>query len=268
MFWIIPKGVKNVDAWLSGKGSAYYIPSNGKRGAKPSQSLIERDAEFIRLYTKEAKTLQEIGNIYGVTRELVRQRLKKCGLAGEIGGGRLRTALNKAHAPKVINKFERKCFDMFGCSREFRDRYGSYQERGSILRAYIDQRKNAKSRKIEWELTFPEWLEIWQESGHLKNRGIGLGKYVMSRMCDIGAYSKENVVIKTHEENSRESREVDAIKGRWVSVEYNGVSYQSLNALCKALKLNTGTVYNRIKNLGYALDQAIETPIKRKDIEK
>lgn len=253
-FWIVPKNVIDVDSWINGAETFYYIPKNGKRGRKASFENVERDAEFVRLFTKEAKTLQEIGNIYGISRERVRQRLKICGYAGAIGGNSLRCAIDKIHSPKKESINEKKCFEMFGCSREFRDKYGSYTEKNSILRGYIDQRKNARKRKIEWSLTFPEWLEIWQESGQLENRGRG--KYVMSRICDMGGYSKDNVTIKTHSQNSKEARDMDEIRGRWNSVEYNGIVYRSLNSMCKELKLNQQNIRNRI-NRGMTLQAAI-----------
>lgn len=53
-------------------------------------------------------------------------------------------------------------------------------------------------------LSFDEWLSIWKTSGHLHERGKGAGKYVMSRINDLGHYELGNVCIKLHVDNIRE----------------------------------------------------------------
>ena len=73
----------------------------------------------------------------------------------------------------------------------------------SLRVKYRTQRKNAKRRKIKFNLTFEEWLNIWEESGHLHERGRG--KYVMGRLLDRGPYSVWNVRIITNTQNMREA---------------------------------------------------------------
>lgn len=70
---------------------------------------------------------------------------------------------------------------------------------------YARQKGAAKSREIEWQLTFDEWWTIWELSGKYNQRGRGAGKYCMSRKKDIGPYSVENVYIQTIEDNNREA---------------------------------------------------------------
>ena len=60
----------------------------------------------------------------------------------------------------------------------------------------------AKYRGIDFELTFDEWYDIWQQSGHWADRGRGHGKYCMSRVNDIGAYKVGNVFIQLSTKNS------------------------------------------------------------------
>lgn len=57
--------------------------------------------------------------------------------------------------------------------------------------------------KIEFKLTFEEWLRIWIDSGHLHERGRKKGQYVMSRKNDIGHYEVGNVFIQLCSENNR-----------------------------------------------------------------
>lgn len=77
--------------------------------------------------------------------------------------------------------------------------------RGSELyRAFYAQRQAAKQRRVEWQLSFNEWLEVWQQSGRLVDRGRGRGKYCMGRVGDTGPYAVGNVNIIAYEQNSAE----------------------------------------------------------------
>ena len=60
---------------------------------------------------------------------------------------------------------------------------------------YSIQKRKAKRRKIEWNLTFDEWWNIWQESGKWDERGCNSEQYVMCRTGDIGAYELGNIRI-------------------------------------------------------------------------
>lgn len=67
---------------------------------------------------------------------------------------------------------------------------------------YVEQKTQAKSRGIPWEISFEDWWTIWQESGHWEHRGSG--KYMMCRTGDSGPYSIENVRIDSATGNIRE----------------------------------------------------------------
>jgi hypothetical protein len=70
--------------------------------------------------------------------------------------------------------------------------------------AYWAHKQGAKSRNIEFLLTFEEWLQIWQDSGQLENRGRGSSEYCMARFGDKGPYAIGNVKIITNAENISE----------------------------------------------------------------
>ncbi len=81
--------------------------------------------------------------------------------------------------------------------------------RSSKLRqAYHTQKQQAKVRGIEWLFTFDTWLDVWDASGKLAERGPGRLQYCMARTNDAGPYSPENVRITTGEDNWREAAEV------------------------------------------------------------
>jgi len=77
--------------------------------------------------------------------------------------------------------------------------------RGKPFRAFQTQRKNARARGIEWRLTLLEWWAIWQNSGNWEQRGLGQGKYVMSRIGDKGPYAAGNVFIALCIKNSSDT---------------------------------------------------------------
>lgn len=67
--------------------------------------------------------------------------------------------------------------------------------------AFMEQRSQAKSRGIAWELPYWQWLQIWQDSGHLHERGRRKGEWVMGRNGDAGPYAEWNVKIIRCETN-------------------------------------------------------------------
>jgi hypothetical protein len=62
-----------------------------------------------------------------------------------------------------------------------------------------------------FELTFEEWLEIWEASGHFKKRGRLAHEYHMARHGDRGPYAIGNVKIITANQNIKE---IKGKKGR------------------------------------------------------
>lgn len=72
--------------------------------------------------------------------------------------------------------------------------------------AFMQQRRNARQRGIEWLLSFDDWWSIWRESGHWESRGIARGQYVMARRGDAGPYSSGNVSIELATKNCRDQQ--------------------------------------------------------------
>lgn len=164
----------------------------------------ERDAVICRLY-QDGKTLEEVGAVFGVTRERVRQILKRAGVPSKDGGAALK-ARRRARA-----RIEARVIERDARTQEF---YGCYYDEalalnnglnlstpGTPARWYTEQRRNANHRDIEWSISFPEWMAVWDESGHLHERGKGVGRYCMARYHDIGPYEVGNVYITTIDGN-------------------------------------------------------------------
>jgi hypothetical protein len=100
-------------------------------------------------------------------------------------------------------------------------------KRPAYWRAYKTQSYDAKDRGIEFLLSFEEWLNIWQDSGHLHERGKKKGQYVMARFGDKGPYAVGNVKIITFADNTREAclgvphseehrnKQIESLKKSW-----------------------------------------------------
>lgn len=108
-------------------------------------------------------------------------------------------------SPETI---ERHALKIYGCSYAdaiFLNDGLSLRTSGGKAMAYATQKTAAKSRGIQWEMTFPEWISVWEKSGEMNNRGVGTESFCMARHQDKGAYRVGNVCIKTNVENARES---------------------------------------------------------------
>jgi len=161
--------------------------------------------------------MHKIGAEFYITRERVRQLLKKYfGITGCDGGQFLKTTSNKiADAIEKSQKKERRdsirYSRAFKCTKEqflaihgeeFIDKKHRYGKRPAS--AYYNQKCNARTRGIDWNISFPDWWKIWRESGHWEQRGRGKG-YCMTRIGDTGGYEVGNVEIKTNAQNFSDS---------------------------------------------------------------
>jgi hypothetical protein len=62
-------------------------------------------------------------------------------------------------------------------------------------------------RGIEFKLTFEEWFCWWMDTGHYMERGREVGKYVMARKGDKGAYELGNIECVQAQVNSTAAHE-------------------------------------------------------------
>lgn len=186
-------------------GRMFGIPfSHGSKGAWDNDR-----ADAMAAMYRAGKTLAEIGAIYGVTRERVRQIISKFrGVAAVDGGQAVRAKIQRA---RRNSQREIACLKKNGCStaelRELRkigrqmmaDGHTIYQ---TPIGAFRNQRSNAQGREIAWELTLWDWWQIWQQSGKWNERGRHCDGYVMCRFADDGPYAIGNVYIATLRHNS------------------------------------------------------------------
>jgi hypothetical protein len=97
----------------------------------------------------------------------------------------------------------------------------------SLREAYSNHRHSARQRGIAFLLSYEQWLGIWQQSGHLPERGCHKGQYVMARCGDSGAYEVGNVQVVMHEQNIRETDPATRARAMWASAEYRAKQLQA-----------------------------------------
>lgn len=172
-----------------------------KRGPK---SDLTRDPRICDLYSR-GFTLQQIGTVFGVTRERIRQIVKRNGMTADEGGIQQRAQERRArYVAGVASRREERAARIFGCTHAelmaLNDGLSGYV-RGTKGRGFLDQRRNAEKRGIEWQMNFPEWCQVWRDSGHFEERGRKGDLYVMARRQDFGPYAAWNVYITTMRQN-------------------------------------------------------------------
>lgn len=221
---------------------------------------------------KSGLTLAEVGKKYGVTRERVRQILSRLNVEASDGGRAIKTFIGcqkKSLSNKQkINKKEADCFQKYGCNLDFKNELrgtGNYFQ--SAFFKYRQQKTNAISRGISFELTLPEWWDIWQKSGHWHERGLAKDKYVMARLCDLGSYSVDNVTIITQSENAKEARLMDKVLARENTWAFRGKKYlinddyYTLKELSEIYGLKVNCIYARIQKGMDVLQACTKKPI-------
>lgn len=129
---------------------------------------------------KAGKTLAEIGNTYGVSRQRIHQIFKREGVSSEGNGSHARTraretAAAKARAARIMKSWGFTVQEYEAHVAEF----GSSTNYDSPMRKYIDQRRNSERQGVEWKFTFKSWWAMWVESGKWNERGRG--QYVLGR---------------------------------------------------------------------------------------
>jgi len=153
-------------------------------------SLVQttRALEIIDLY-HHGFLLIELAGFYSVSHQRIHQILKANGISSLVGG---RVIVRDKRNQDKARYREERMRQKFGCSLALHAKLrGDGILQASILWKFIEQRKNANRRNIEWDLTLTEWWSLWE--GKFYNRGRKKGQFVMSMNEDKVAYSVNNV---------------------------------------------------------------------------
>lgn len=129
------------------------------------------------------------------------------------------------------------------------------------LITYDQQRRNAKRRGIPFLLTYKQWLRIWQDSGHLHERGPKSHQYVMARLGDVGPYAVGNVKIVTAAENHK-SKRLSAEARAKIGAASRGNQYRVGKRLTEEHK-QAIRQYGRTRELSEESKRKISVSVKR-----
>jgi hypothetical protein len=173
----------------------------GVGSGRPHPNALERATAMRDAYLS-GRTLDAIGGEYGISRERVRQIIKKhFGCLSHLGGISVQGRARKA---AIVAAKEARCQKVWGCTRR---QYLTVRRAFGYLPfvRFQGQRNNARKRLISWEITFWEWWTIWQASGKWSRRGRTSGCFVMCRDGDTGPYKVGNVRIASAFQNIYEA---------------------------------------------------------------
>jgi len=160
----------------------------------------KRNLAITRLYAG-GRTLEEVGSRYGISRERVRQILRLLGVS--VGD-----SLRHQRAQNKLRDVQRKHLDyMKRIERKYGMSYANFLrinkivngQRRRIVDIYHYSRCSARRNKTRWNLTFPQWHDIWKHSGKIDYIGRQEGEYILWRIDKTKGFILGNVrVMKLH----------------------------------------------------------------------
>lgn len=157
--------------------------------------------ELVAKY-EDGATSYEIAELLGVSQTSALKFLHKHGAAVRQVGGVPGKPIPKNKRPRYTKPSE--LINALGCTLAERDAIADSADfRTCNWRRYLQQRRRARGRGIQWLFTFPTWWAVWVDSGKWSERGRH--GFVMARNGDVGPYSRENVRVITQAENMRET---------------------------------------------------------------
>jgi hypothetical protein len=171
--------------------------------------MTSREETMCTMY-REGRTLQEIGDRFGITRERVRQLIRPLGVTRADGGIHIAAVENQRRREvRASASREARSMSTYGCSYAEAKRlnYGmAFSDVGSPAFAYMRDRCNHTRRGKTFELTFPQWSDLFEAAGGVFNRGRFAEGLVLSLRDKRGNFVMGNVRVITLSENTRETR--------------------------------------------------------------
>jgi len=160
--------------------------------------MTNQEKETIAAMYKSGITMSDIAKKFNRSRERIRQLLAAQGITRIMGGLHLSAIARTKRVQEIAYANRKKRINRtYSCSPEEYDAIMGRSKfyHGCIANRYLSHKYNANKRGIDFTISFPDWYKIWVDSGHMDDRGIGKGKFVMSRFKDLGPYEVGNVEI-------------------------------------------------------------------------
>jgi hypothetical protein len=167
----------------------------------------ERAERLASQYTTQNVTLEDLGQQEGITRERVRQLLKKIGISRNNSYRHTSATVQREAAKR--QKLERHCQHSYGCSWEDVKRVTGRSVFANlrshpVISKWWHHRMTAQRKLIAWEITLPEYSEL--VSPILDKFGLGKNQLVVRRINPLGPFSRGNIEVVTLAESSFRTR--------------------------------------------------------------
>ena len=168
----------------------------------------QEDEEMARLFcdTEHPKTLEEIGVYFGLTRERIRQRLKRQGITRKHGGFSARAKSFGVLRAQALQKHrEKRCQKKWGVTLEEYSRIHAAlvpQHASKIKRIYTALFKKTQSFHVPWIINLAEFTNFIQP--HIQSHGRG--QLVVFLKDKTLPYTIDNIEVTTCQESARRSR--------------------------------------------------------------
>lgn len=168
-----------------------------------SPAQLERRNKMIVSLCLRGKSMQKVGEKYGICRERVRQIIREHGIPTDVVGSeaRRKRAIENARKRKQAAREHkrRRVENLWGVPLEEYERLRAMDPdfMHTPLGRFIVWRKNQNQHHGGCYMTFAEWWGVWERSGKYHLCGFGSSNYVMSRR-DFGApLTVDNAMVDT-----------------------------------------------------------------------
>jgi len=170
----------------------------------PQQSDQDRTDYIISQFLPpNFRTMQDISDELGISKQRVHQILKSNNIKANDGGKKLKIKLSKAQ--KKINnkqKRQRSILRQYGCTEKEALMINGGKPLNTVgtpAYKYKCYCHNLNKKDIDCNLSFPEWYSVWQKSGKYGQMKPGRGGYSLVRKDTSAPASVGNVeVMESH----------------------------------------------------------------------
>ena len=163
-----------------------------------------RVPDLVKQYTSQVVSLEDLGLQHGVTRERIRQLLKKAGVTAKDSYRRLSKTVRRAAQKR--EQRNNHCLAVYGCD------FAAFQKvtgvnrlsdgvcQKPIIKMWKHHVRYSRRQLSEWQFTLPEYAEF--VGPRLHEISCSKNGIVLSRKDKNGPFSKANCELITLKENS------------------------------------------------------------------
>lgn len=167
----------------------------------------QREQLILNEFVNNHRSMTDIGNLLGISKQRVQQILSKHNLNSSHGGAREKAKIKrKSESLRIQKQRNEKCQRVYGCDYDTAMQLNGnkpFDTSGSPTRRYKTYKANNQRKGLIFNLSFPEWYAIWIRSGKYNDMGVGKGKYCMVKIDPSMPITYDNVKIILFDEVNR-----------------------------------------------------------------